>query len=60
MNSAFPVIELIFGRLRLYWGYWIFAIITLELYLGLAYLVHTVDHTWGMYFIGYWLCISRH
>jgi hypothetical protein len=50
LNTVFLVVELIFGRLRLYWGYWIFVIITLALYLGLAYLVHTVDHIWGMYF----------
>ena len=47
MNTVFLVIELTFGILRLYWGYWIFVIITIELYLGLAYLVHTVDHIWG-------------
>lgn len=51
LNTVFLVIELIFGRLRLYWGYWIFTIITLGLYLGLAYLVHSVDHIWVYNFL---------
>jgi hypothetical protein len=47
LNTVFLLVELIFGRVRLYWGYIIFDVITLGLYLGMAYLVHSVQNIWG-------------
>ena len=47
MNTAFLVLEFLFGRVRLHLGYWIFCVITLGLYLGLAYLVHDTQNIWG-------------
>ncbi|KAG8861073.1 COPII subunit [Serendipita sp. 405] len=46
LNSVLLLVELIFGRVRLYLGYWIVCAIVLALYLGMAYLVHSVQDIW--------------
>ncbi|KAG8861072.1 hypothetical protein FRC20_011527 [Serendipita sp. 405] len=46
LNSVLVLVELIFGRVRLYLGYWITCIILLALYLGMAYLVHSTQGIW--------------
>ena len=51
LNTVFLVIELVLGRLRLYWGYLIPCVAILGMYLGLAYLVHTVDNVWVYNFL---------
>ncbi|PVF93866.1 hypothetical protein CPB86DRAFT_789617 [Serendipita vermifera] len=51
LNTVFLLVELIFGRVRLYWGYVIFDVITLGLYLGMAYLVHSVQNIWVYSFL---------
>ncbi|KAG8790931.1 hypothetical protein FRC17_008833 [Serendipita sp. 399] len=51
MNSVLVIIEFLFGRVRLYLGYWIVCIIVLALYLGMAYLVHETQNIWVYNFL---------
>ncbi|PVF93865.1 hypothetical protein CPB86DRAFT_818431 [Serendipita vermifera] len=50
-NAVFLLVEFIFGRVQLYWGYLILDLITMALYLGLAYLVHSIQGIWVYSFL---------
>jgi hypothetical protein len=47
MNTVFLVIEFVFGRMRLHWGYLLFCLMVMSFYLALDYVVHAVDNVWG-------------
>lgn len=51
LNTVLLLAELVFGRLRLYWGYLIPCVVVLAAYLGLAYLAHATQGVWVYNFL---------
>ena len=46
-NAVFVVIEVTICRVPMPWGHLLLCVITLGLYLGLAYLVHAIQNWYG-------------
>jgi len=47
LNTVFAVTEVVMGRVPMPWGYLLLCVITLGLYLGLAYMVHSIQNWYG-------------
>jgi len=48
LNTVFAVVEVAIGRVPMPWGYLLPCVVTLGLYLGLAYMVHRIQN-WYVY-----------
>ena len=47
LNSVLIMIEILISRMRLYWGYLPLSLVTLGLYVSLAYLDHYLHGRYG-------------
>jgi len=47
LNTVFAVVEVAIGRVPMPWGYLLPCVVTLGLYLGLAYMVHRIQDWYG-------------
>lgn len=57
LNTGLAMVELAISCVPMPWGYLLLCVITLALYLGLAYLVHGVTQWYGMYRITLYLAL---
>lgn len=49
LNSILIVVEILISRMRLYWGYLLLSLLTLGLYVSLAYFEHYLHGRYRMY-----------